>query len=117
MIPWMTAALAWALSIAGTGYYAFQLGKDSETAAQARIAQAVQDTREAAQKGAADAISKIKIVNTTVRQKAETVVRTERLYTDCRHSPGMRDAINAAISGRSLPTGNSELPAPDAAGR
>ena len=106
----LAVLIAWGASIAGTGWVSFGLGKDSEIAGQAKIKQAIEDTRQAAQRGAADAIAEIKIVNTTIHQKAETVVRTERVYADCRHAPGMRDTINSAITGRPGPAGDGKLP-------
>lgn len=87
-------------------------------AAQAKAAQAKEDAlvrkvQDAALQGAADAISKIKITNTTIRQQAETVVCTERVYADCRHTGGMLDNINAALTGK--PLGVGQLPRADAA--
>jgi len=111
--PWVLfgLAVAWAASVGGSFFYGQDVGKDSEIAGQAKIKQAIEDTREKAQQGAASAIAEIKIVNTTIHQKAETVVRTERVYTDCRHAPGMRDTINSAITGRPEPVGDGKLPA------
>lgn len=116
MNPYVILALviAWGGSIAGTGWVAFGLGQDSEIAGQAKINKAIADTREAAQQGAADAISKIKVTNTTIRQKAETVVRDNVRYVDCRHADGMRDTINEALTGQPKPAGGGELPKPDA---
>lgn len=110
--PWVLLALviAWGASVAGAFFYGQDIGRDGEIAGQAKINKAIEETREKAQQGAADEISKIKIVNTTIRQKAETVVRVEPQYVDCRHAPGMRDTINSAITGRTEPAGDGKLP-------
>lgn len=119
MNPYVLLALviAWGASIAGTGWVSFGLGKDSEIAGQAKIKQAIEDTREKAQQGAASAIAEIKIVNTTIHQKAETVVRENTVYRDCRHVDGMRDTINQALTGQPQPASDGKLPAAKSAGR
>lgn len=107
----LAIVLAWGASVAGSFFYGQDIGRDAEIAGQAKIKQAIDDTRQQAQLGAADAIAEIKIVNTTIHQKAETVVRTERVYADCRHADGMLDTINSAITGRAEPAGEGKLPA------
>ncbi len=111
--PWVLLAivLAWGASVTGSFFYGQGIGREGEIAGQAKISKAIEETREAAQQGAASAIAEIKIVNTTIHQKAETVVRTERVYADCRHAPGMRDTINSALTGRTQPASDGKLPA------
>lgn len=119
MNPYVLLAfvISWGASVAGAGWYGMGIGRDQEIAGQAKIKQAIEDTRGAAQQGAADAIAQIKIVNTTIHQKAETVVRTERVYADCRHVDGMRDTINQALTGQPQPASDGQLPSAKSVGR
>lgn len=116
MSPYVLLAvlIAWGASIAGTGWVSFGLGKDSEIAGQAKIKQAIEDTREKAQQGAADAIANNRPINQTIVQKQETIVRENTVYRDCRNPPdGVRN-INAALTGRPDTAGGGELPKTDA---
>lgn len=111
MTPWLLlGALAFSVFTGITGYVRGQsAGADRVIAKQVAVDQAIRDTRAAAQQGAADAIAQIKIVNTTVRQRAETVVRDNVRYVDCRHAVGMFDTLNEALTGRPKPTGDGKL--------
>lgn len=119
MNPWVLfgLAVAWAASVGGSFFYGQDVGRDSEIAGHAKISKAIEETREKAQQGAADAIAEIKIVNTTIHQKAETVVRTEPVYITCRHVGGMLDTINSALSGQPQPASDGKLPASKSADR
>ncbi len=82
-----------------------KVGIDHETATQARIDKATQDTREAAQQGAAKAIAAIKITNTTIRGEVQREVQTNTIYRDCRvPADGVR-IINDALSGKRAGSG------------
>jgi hypothetical protein len=118
MNPWaiVFALVAWGASVGGAFFYGQGVGKDSEVAAQARIGQAIIETREQAQQGAAEAISRIKVTNTTIHQEVQHEVRTERIYADCKlPAVGLRIA-NDALRGRPFPAGGGELPRADADG-
>lgn len=120
MNPYIIIAVlvAWGGSLAGTGWVAFGMGQDSEIAGQAKINKAITETRAEAQLGAADEIAKIKVINTTVRGKTETIVRENVVYRDCRHAPDSVRAINSALAGAiAEPPGGGKLPAADAANR
>jgi len=113
MNPYVLLALVigWGASIAGTGWYCIGVGEDKIIAKQASDDKIRQETREAAQQGAADAIAKLKPVNTTIRAKTETIVRESTVYRTCLNTPdGVRN-INAALSGRTAePAGGEQLP-------
>lgn len=114
----LAVVMAWGGSVGGAFFYGQGVGKDSEIAGQAQISQAVRDTRAAAQLGAADAIAQIKVTNTTIRGKTETIVRENVVYRDCRHAPDSVRAINSALAGTAAePVGGGKLPAPVAAQR
>lgn len=104
------AAFFWVASALGAYWYGTGVGRDGERARQADINQAIEATRLAAQQGAADAISKIKVTNTTIRGKTETIVRENVIYRDCRHDADGVRLINEALTGRPQPPGDSELP-------
>lgn len=103
------AVILWGASVAGSFFYGQGIGKDGEIAAQAKLNKAITDTREAARLGAADEIAKIKVRHTTVQGRVETTIRDNPVYRDCVHSPGGLQLINEALTGRSGPTGGSEL--------
>ena len=117
--PWILLALgaAWVGSLGGAFWYGTGVGEASVLAQQKHDDETIRKTREAAQKGAADAIAEIKVTNTTIHQKAETVVREHVLYGDCRHVDGMLDRINAAITGRTQRPGDRKLPGAGPAGK
>jgi hypothetical protein len=46
---------------------------------------------------AAEAISKITITNTTIRQKVEREIRENPVYIGCNHTPSVMRLINAAL--------------------
>lgn len=110
----LVVVLGWGASVGGAFFYGQGVGSDGEIAKQASIDNAIQETRKAAQEGAANAIAKIKITNTTVRGKTETIVRENTVYRDCRHDPVGLSLINEALTGRVEPVGDSKLPGTDA---
>jgi len=87
--------IGWGASVAGAGWYGIGLGEDRIIAKQASDDKIRQETREAAQQGAADAIAKLKPVNTTIVQKTQREIRENTVYAECR-----------------VPAGGSLLPAP-----
>lgn len=68
-------------------------------AAEARLERVRQDTYDAAMAATAAEISKIKIINTTIRQELEREVRTEKVYAECRHSDDTLRLLNAILKG------------------
>lgn len=105
-------AAAWAISLLLALAGGWRLGIDHMKASASDIEAARVATREAAQQGAADAISKIEIKQVTIRQAIETRIRDVPVYRDCKHAPGMLDSINAALTGQ--PAGDRVMPAASA---
>lgn len=105
-------AAAWVISLLLALASGWRLGIDHMKASASDIEAARVATREAAQQGAADAISKIEIKQVTIRQAIETRIRDVPVYRDCRHAPGMLDSINAALTGQ--PAGDRVMPAASA---
>lgn len=108
----IAAALLWALSLLGVGWWAYGLGSDHEIATQAREDKAAAVATEAAASAAAHAISHIEVRNVTIKQAVETRIREVPVYRDCRHAPGVLDNINAALTGQ--PAGGGVMPAASA---
>lgn len=118
MNPYVLFAVlvGWCVSVGGAGWYGMGLGKAQVIAKQASDDKIRQETREAAQQGAADAIAKLKPVNTTIRAKTETIVRENPVYRDCINTPDGLRSINSALTGRTPePAGGEQLPKADRA--
>jgi len=109
--------VAWGASAVGAFFYGQGVGADGVIAKQQAVDQAIQQTRDAAQQGAAAAIALLKPRNVTIRQETEREIQTNTVYRDCRlPADGVRLA-NEAITGRvAEPAGGGSLPgtrAPD----
>lgn len=103
-------AVAWALSIAATGWFMYGAGQDSEIAKRAEIKDAIQQTRDAAQQGAADAIVKAQKDNTKVVTRIQTVTREVPVYrsAECSHDDRVFYDLNSALRGE--PSGPGLVP-------
>lgn len=112
----LAAVVFWVASVGGAYFKGQSTGADREIAAQARINKAIDQTREAAQQGAADAIAKLKPVNTTIRSRTETIVRENPVYRDCVADAGGMRNINSALTGKlAEPSAGEQLPKADGA--
>jgi hypothetical protein len=117
MNPWiiLTVVLAWGATTGGAYIYGRSDGADIETAAIAREDKVAQVARDAAQLGAADAISKIEIKNVTIKQTLQKEIYEKPVYRDCRNSPDGLRAINDALGAEPVAAGSGKLPATGAA--
>ena len=105
-------------ALGGSYWQGRQDGRDACQAAAARDDAVRQKTLEAAQQGAAQAISKIEVQNVTIRQRVEREIREKPVYRDCRHTPGGLRGVNAALTGDDPePAGSGQLPAASASDR
>jgi uncharacterized protein HemX len=112
------AALLGLLLAAGGAYWqGRQDGRDAAEALAAREQRLVAAAADHAASAAADAIARIKVRHTTIRQEAEREIQTRVEYRDCRHSADQLQRLNAAIAGADGPgaVGGGELPASGAA--
>lgn len=100
------------LTAIGTAYYAgHQAGVNSQISDQKSIDDAIGDIRAAASEGAASAISSIEFKQITIHNKLEREIRTNTVYTDCKHTPDGLQLINEALSnGANKPVSDSKLP-------
>ena len=103
--------VAWGASVGGAFFYGESVGQDREIAGQTKLSKVIEDTRAAAQQGAADAIAANKPVNKTIVQKTQREVSTNTVYAECRlPASGVRLA-NEAITGKPAePASGSVLP-------
>jgi len=113
----LTVTLASA-SAAGVGYYRGATNtRNAIEASEAKLERVRQITYDAALAATAEEISKIQIVNRTIRQELEREIRTETKYVDCRSSDDVVRLLNAVLAGaapaESVDSG--ELPDVDAA--
>jgi hypothetical protein len=110
----MAAVLLCVAGTAGGFWYGTTVGRDGQIAKQNAVDEAVKETRRIAMKGAADAISKIVVRNTTVQGRVETIVRDNPVYRDCVHGPDQLRNINEALTGRAGSAGGGGVPGADA---
>lgn len=110
----LAAVLACGASGAGAFFYGQHVGAEQEVATQARIDKTIEATREAAQQGAANAIAALKPVNKTIVQKTQREITENLVYRDCHVPPAGVRLANEAITGRTEPAGNQQLPRADA---
>lgn len=116
MNPWLIlgSVVFWIASVGSAGWYCIGIGEDRIIAKQASDDKIRQQTREDAQQGAANAIAKLKPVNTTIRTKTETIVRESPVYRTCINTPDGLRGINSALTGRlAEPIGGQQLPKAD----
>lgn len=112
----LAALLGLLLAAAGAYWQGRQDGRDAAEALAAREQRLVAAAADHAASAAAEAIARIKVRHTTIRQEAEREIQTRVEYRDCRHSPEQLQRLNAAITGagQPQPAGGGQLPPPDA---
>lgn len=103
--PWTLLILVALLSGATT--LGWRLGGDHIIASQAKTQDLIDKVRSQAQLGAADAISKIDIKQTTIRQTLEHTLRENTIYRDCLVDPVTKRLLDAARAGGDLPAAPS----------
>lgn len=107
----LAIALAWGGSVGGAFFYGESVGRDGEIAGQALIKQAIADTREAGQQGAAAAIAANRPINRTIVQRAEKEIYENTVYRDCRVLAAGVQLANEALTGRKPePAGDRVVP-------
>ena len=102
--------IAFLVAILGAGAGGFKLGADHEVAAQAREQNHIAEAVDAANASSAEAISKIRVTNTTIANEVQREIQTKTVYADCRHSPDGLRLVNEALA-NAKSTGDGKLPA------
>ncbi len=100
MNPVLIGLLGMALSFAAGTWYGTGVGEDKEYAKRARESDIVEKVQDATNKSTAEAIAKIKVVNTTIRQELEREIKTDIRYVECRHTPSVFNYLNDSLLGR-----------------
>lgn len=121
--PWsILGSLAVVLALCGTCYVKGRSdGLAVEIAARATLEEVARESREAAMQAAAEAIAKISITHTTIRQKAEVITREKIQYRDCVNDPALSGLLDAARAnqpaaeplGDRVVSGTGASPTPD----
>jgi hypothetical protein len=112
--PWfiLGALVALGSLVGGVGYKAYQMGKDSIIAAQAKEHAAVQRTVDAMIAAGAKEVSRINGKNKPIIQTVEHKT-LERIYVDCKSDPSVMRDFNAIVTGAPDPAGSVQLPPTD----
>ncbi len=112
--PWViVGVLLMVVGAGGSGYLKGRLdAKNAYASARAKeltLEQKIQTT-------IAEEVSKIKVTNTVVRGKIETIVRENIVYRECVHHPDVLRMLNDVLAGKaSVPSGDHVVPAADPA--
>ncbi len=110
--PWiLLGVLVAILTAGGSGYMKGRLdAKNAAASARAKemaLEQKIQTT-------IAEEVSKIKVTNTVIRGKIETVTREVPVYRECVHDPVVLRMLNDVLTGKvSVPGGDHVVPAAD----
>lgn len=96
-------------------------GRAIEVAERVTIEEVARTARDASIQAAAEAIARISVTHTTIRQKAEVITRENVLYRDCRNDAAVVGLLDAARENRQpdqpagdrVVSGTGASPAPD----
>lgn len=96
--PWLLIAAGLALAGAVGGAYVKGRadGRAVEFAERATLEEVARTARDASQQAAAEAISRITVTHTTIRQKAEVITREQPVYRDCVNDAVVSGLLDAA---------------------
>jgi hypothetical protein len=112
--PWalLAAVLAFAGAVGGAYIKGRSDGRAVELSERATLEEIARVAREASVQAAAEAIAKISVNHTTIRQKAEVVTREVPVYRDCVNDTRVISLLDGARENRppTQPTGDRELP-------
>lgn len=119
----LTLYLSLFLALLGFGgtvggyFYGRHEGKDLQKETQLESAQRVSQARDAMLTAASEAIGKLEVKQTTIRQEVQTLVKEVPVYRDarCVNTPDGLRLINAALTGTSQSPDPSQLSGTDAA--
>lgn len=106
-----------AAAAAGTYYAGHRAGVDSCQSQQQREADLIRQVKEATEKSIAAGLSNLKIENKTIVGRVEREIRTNTVYRDCVHAPGVLDDLNRALGHGAVRPGDRAVPAPEPAAR
>lgn len=93
-------SLAAAAAIGGAYVKGRSDGRAVEMAERATLEEVARESREAAMAAAGEAIARISVTHTTIRQKAEVITRENVVYRDCRNDAELVRLLDAARESR-----------------
>lgn len=114
------AVLGGAVAVCGliiaSFFYGQHVGKAEQVASEVKQDQLVSALKDAALTSAAQAIAKIRITQTTIKQEVEHDIREVPVYRDCINTPDVERLLDAARANRPVaePASDSSLPGPAA---
>ena len=97
MSAWPWALLLAAAAAGGAYWQGRQDGRAAVEAQAARDERLVRQAGEASAQAAAEAIARIQVRHTTIRQEVEREIQVRPEYRECRHAPEQLQRINAAL--------------------
>lgn len=112
--PWLFVILGVLIAGGVTGAYVKGRGdgRAIEFAERATLEEVAREAREASMDAAAEAIARISVKHTTIRQQAEVTIREKPVYRDCVNDAAVSGLLDAARENRPVaePAGGGELP-------
>lgn len=108
-------AVAVCALIIASFFYGQHVGKAEQIAGEVKQDAIVSAVKDAALTSAADAIAKIRITQTTIKQEVEHDIREIPVYRDCVNTPDVERLLDAARANRPItePVGDSGVPGPE----
>ncbi len=111
--PWVLLTLLIALGASHVGAYVYG-GRNKENAIRAEELRQEQ-LAEKFEGVVAETLANMKVVNTTVYQRATREIVKEPVYVDCVHTADGLQLVNSALTNQPAPPGGGQLPGADAA--
>lgn len=93
---YLAGALAAAVAVSGSYMLGRSHGADSAQADQAERERLIQESRQAMQEVAAEAIAAIEVRHVTIKQEAVKTIVERPVYRECRHDDDMWVLLNRA---------------------
>lgn len=119
MNPYVIAVAALAIIVAYVAgrFEGASLAEASQTKAELYATKAADAAGKKSAEAAVEAIGKIRMTNTTIHQEVRREIERIPVYRDCVHPPGVRERIDAALTGatRPDPAAAPRVPAADPA--
>lgn len=94
------AVCAWFISILIALFSGLHYGALGEKLKNDELKAIAEEAGKAAQKGAAIEISKIRVRNTTIQGRMQTIIKDNPVYRDCNHDDATFRMLNESITGQ-----------------
>lgn len=97
---YLIVAIVWVASLIIVGFTCLYYGARNEKLNNFELTMLAENAGKAAQKGAAIEISKIRVRNTVVQGRIQTIVKDNPVYRDCEHDDAAFRLLNDALTGQ-----------------